>query len=59
MPEYDVVEWAQKLGDILENLPLEDFDWEPQLTFPVDAEYSVTNLAECTPVSEWVDPIPF
>jgi len=47
VPEDEVQEWAVKLSTILENLPLKKFGWEPQLTFPVEAEYSLTNLAEC------------
>ena len=50
VPEDKVVEWAIKLKDILENLPLQDFGWNPQLSFPTDADYSHTNLAECSPV---------
>ena len=47
IPVEDVALWAQRLGDIMSNLPLKDFDWEPELTFPADAEWSTTNLAEC------------
>ena len=48
VPEDDVEGWAVKIRDVMENLPLaEDFDWHPQLPFPVDFEYSHTNLAEC------------
>ena len=47
VPEDEIELWAQRLGDIMSNLPLEDFGWEPQLTFPVDAQWSTTNLAEC------------
>jgi len=47
VPEDKVDVWASTLGDILENLPLHDFDWRPQLEFPIDSEWSTTNLAEC------------
>lgn len=47
VPAEDVQLWARRIGDIMSNLPLEDFGWEPELTFPADAEWSVTNLAEC------------
>jgi DNA polymerase I-like protein with 3'-5' exonuclease and polymerase domains len=47
VPEDEVELWAQRCGDIMSNLPLEDFGWEPELTFPADAEWSTTNLAEC------------
>lgn len=47
VPEDEIELWAKRVGDILSNLPLEDFGWEPQLEFPVDAKWSTTNLAEC------------
>lgn len=47
VPEDEVDIWAKRIGDIMSNLPLHEFGWEPQLTFPADAEWSVTNLAEC------------
>jgi len=50
VPENEVELWAQRCGDILSDLPLKDFGWEPQLDFPVDAEWSTTNLAECVAV---------
>ena len=31
----------------MENLPLDEFGWKPQLEFPVDIEVSYTNLSEC------------
>ncbi len=47
VPLDEVEIWAKRLGEIAENLPLKKFGWNPQLEFPVDAEWSVTNLAEC------------
>jgi DNA polymerase I-like protein with 3'-5' exonuclease and polymerase domains len=47
VPEDEVDIWAERIGDIMSNLPLEDFGWNPELSFPADAEWSTTNLAEC------------
>lgn len=47
VPADEVQLWAQRVGQIMSNLPFHEFGWEPQLTFPVDAEWSLTNLAEC------------
>lgn len=47
VPIDEVELWAKRIGDIMSNLPLGDFGWEPELTFPADAEWSTTNLAEC------------
>lgn len=47
VPADEVELWADRIGGIMSNLPLEDFGWEPQLNFPVAAEWSTTNLAEC------------
>jgi len=47
VPIEDVALWAKRIGDIMSNLPLEDFGWKPELSFPADAEWSTTNLAEC------------
>jgi DNA polymerase I-like protein with 3'-5' exonuclease and polymerase domains len=46
VPEDEVELWARRVKDIMENLPLGDFDWYPELDFDVDAEASHTNLAE-------------
>ena len=47
VPIDEVELWAKRIGDIMSNLPLEDFGWTPELSFPADAEWSTTNLAEC------------
>ena len=48
VPIDDVEVWADRIRDVMENLPLDKFGWNPPLRFPVDAEWSDTNLAECT-----------
>ena len=45
VPEDDAVEWAKRIKQIMENLPLDKFGWKPQLTFVADAEVGV-NLSE-------------
>lgn len=45
VPEDDVVEWAKRIKHIMQNLPLHEFGWTPQLTFYADAEYG-KNMAE-------------
>lgn len=47
VPINEVDLWARRIGDIMSNLPLEDFGWTPELNFPAEAEWSTTNLAEC------------
>lgn len=47
VPEGEVEQWAVRVKDVMENLPLHEFNWSPQLSFPVDAEASVESLAEC------------
>lgn len=47
VPEDQVEEWAYRVRDVLQDLPLKQFGFEPQLTFVADCEYSHTNLAEC------------
>lgn len=47
VPSDDVPLWANQVREVMENLPLDEFGWKPQLAFPVDIEYSYTNLAEC------------
>lgn len=41
--------WIPRIVEIMENLPLKDFGWEPQLSFPCDVEVG-PNLAE---MKEW------
>ena len=48
VPEDHVQGWAIKIAEVMENLPIEElFGWKMQLQMTVDAEYSVTNMAEC------------
>lgn len=47
VPEDQVMEWAKRLKDIMENLPFHLFGWKPQLPFYADAEASNVNLAVC------------
>ncbi|HEY0818095.1 MAG TPA: DNA polymerase [Rhizobacter sp.] len=47
VPEGEVMEWAQRVQAILQDLPLAKFGWQPQLQFVSDCEASHTNLAEC------------
>lgn len=47
VPQDEVETWALRLKEVMENLPFHEFGWKPQLTFPVDAEASATNMAEC------------
>lgn len=46
VPEDEVDEWAKRIKHVMENLPLQKFDWQPQLPFPVDIELGVSNLAD-------------
>jgi DNA polymerase I-like protein with 3'-5' exonuclease and polymerase domains len=45
VPEQDARLWGKRCKDVLENLPLAQFGWEPSLMFPADAEAGA-NLAE-------------
>jgi len=45
VPEHKAVEWAVKVKDVMENLPIKQFGWKPQLSFPVDAKVG-HNLGE-------------
>ncbi len=47
VPEDEVEIWAKRVGEIMSNLPLDEFGWYPELEFVADAEWSTTNLAEC------------
>lgn len=47
VPIDEVDIWAKRIGEIMSNLPLDEFGWYPELEFPADAEWSTTNLAEC------------
>lgn len=47
VPADNVDLWAGRVREVMENLPLEEFGWKPQIPFPVDIEVSTTNLAEC------------
>lgn len=40
--ENKVVEMATQAASIMANRPFDKFDWQPQLTFPADAEYGMT-----------------
>lgn len=44
VPEEDGIEWAKRIINIMENLPIKALGWEPQLTFGADAELG-PNLA--------------
>ena len=46
VPEDNWMEWAVRIRDVMENLPLAKFDWHPQLQFPVEVELGVNNLAD-------------
>ncbi len=46
VPEDEYVEWATRIKNVMENLPLATFGWKPQLDFPVDVEYGLNNLSE-------------
>lgn len=47
VPQDEVEIWAKRLKEVMETLPFHEFGWQPQLTFPVDAEASLVNLAKC------------
>jgi len=47
VPVDDVMEWASRLKEVMENLPLHEFGWNPPLKFVADAEASEVNLAVC------------
>lgn len=48
VPEDQVMEWARKIIDVMENLPLKElFGWEPELEFTAEAEASTVNMALC------------
>jgi DNA polymerase I-like protein with 3'-5' exonuclease and polymerase domains len=38
VPEDAVTEWALRIREVMETLPLQSFGWRPQLPFPVDVE---------------------
>ena len=44
--EDEVEEQAIRIKQVMENLPLDKFDWTPQLDFPVDIELGECNLAD-------------
>ncbi len=44
--EDEVEEQAIRIRDVMQNLPLDKFDWKPQLDFPVDIELGERNLAD-------------
>lgn len=46
VPEDEVDVWAQRTKNVMENLPLAQFGWKPQLQFPVDVEVSTESLAD-------------
>jgi DNA polymerase I-like protein with 3'-5' exonuclease and polymerase domains len=46
VPEDDYMEWAKRIKEVMENLPLAQFGWKPQLEFPVDVQLGLNNLAE-------------
>lgn len=48
IPEDQVEQWAYRIREVMENLPLNEFNWHPQLSFPVDIEYGIDNLADLT-----------
>lgn len=52
VPEDEAVMWAKRLKDILENLPLHEFGWKPQLQFTADAEFGAT-LADLKKIKQW------
>lgn len=39
--------WVGRVRDVMEGLPLERLGWRPQLSFPVDMEWSESSLGEC------------
>lgn len=45
VPEDQGLEWAARITQLMENLPLAKFNWHPQLSFPADAELG-PNLAD-------------
>ncbi len=49
--------WVPEIQGIMENLPLDQFGWNPQLSFPVDAEigYSMGTLSE---MADYPDDLP-
>lgn len=47
VPQDEVEMWAYRIRDVMQNLPLHEFGWQPQLQFLADAEYSLKNLGEC------------
>jgi DNA polymerase I-like protein with 3'-5' exonuclease and polymerase domains len=46
VPEDDLLGWARRVKEVLENLPFGAFDWAPQVRFVVDVEGGIGNLAE-------------
>jgi len=46
VPEDEYMEWAGRIKEVMENLPLGTFGWKPQLDFPVDVEFGLNNLSE-------------
>jgi len=51
VPQDEVGEWVKRLVEVMENLPFHEFGWAPQLDFPIDAEASTVNMAECVEVA--------
>ena len=47
VPVDDVQELGGKIKEIMENLPLHEFDWNPKVKFVADAEASSINLGKC------------
>lgn len=46
VPIDDVPLWAGRVREVAENLPLAEFGWHPQLSFPIDVEVG-DSLATC------------
>ena len=47
VPIDEIELWGRRVKETMESLPLDRFNWHPQLEFPADVEYSLTNFAEC------------
>ena len=47
VPTDDVILWRDRIREVMENLPLDEFGWEPKVHFNADAEFSSDNLGLC------------
>lgn len=48
VPENEEQLWAGRIKEVMENLPVQQFGWHPEVNFEVDFDYSAVNLAECS-----------